>query len=248
MQAYVGRFCNDKTFGGTDRYHATVNTHAQFAAMITRLDAYVGEILAKLKEKGLDENTLVIFSSDNGPHEEGGADPDFFGRDGMLQGKKRSCYEGGIRVPFIVRRPGKVPAGTVNDHQLAFYDVMPTFCELIGQENYVEEFKSKKNPNDHFDGISFAPTLLGNDDKQQKHDFLYWEFHETNQMGLRMGGWKLYVHQGNCKLFNLATDVHEDHDVAAKHPDIVKKMKQIILQQHTTPDVPEFKNVTLPRL
>ena len=247
LQAYVGRFCNDKTFGGTDRYHATVNTHAQFAAMITRLDAYVGEILAKLKEKGLDENTLVIFSSDNGPHEEGGADPDFFGRDGKLQGKKRSCHEGGIRVPFIVRWPGKVPAGTVNDHQLAFYDVMPTFCDLIGQENYAEEFKSKTNPNDCFDGISFAPTLLGNDDKQQKHDFLYWEFHETNQMGLRMGDWKLYVERGNCKLFNLATDVHEDHNVAAQHPDIVNKMKKIIREQHTTPDVPEFKNVTLPQ-
>lgn len=215
--------------------------------MITRLDAYVGEILAKLKEKGLDENTLVIFSSDNGPHEEGGADPDFFGRDGKLQGKKRSCHEGGIRVPFIVRWPGKVPAGTVNDHQLAFYDVMPTFCDLIGQENYAEEFKSKTNPNDCFDGISFAPTLLGNDDKQQKHDFLYWEFHETNQMGLRMGDWKLYVERGNCKLFNLATDVHEDHNVAAQHPDIVNKMKKIIREQHTTPDVPEFKNVTLPQ-
>ena len=89
LKAYYGSFCNDKTFAGVDRYHATVNTHAQFAAMITRLDAYVGEIMAKLKEKGLDDNTILIFSSDNGPHEEGGADPDFFGRDGKLQGKKR---------------------------------------------------------------------------------------------------------------------------------------------------------------
>lgn len=99
--------------------------------MITRLDAYVGEILAKLKEKGLDENTIVIFSSDNGPHEEGGADPEFFGRDGKLRGLKRQCYEGGIRIPFIVRWPGKVKAGTVNDHQLAFYDIMPTFVNLL---------------------------------------------------------------------------------------------------------------------
>ena len=90
---------------------------------------YVGEILAKLKEKGLDENTIVIFSSDNGPHEEGGADPTFFGRDGKLRGLKRQCYEGGIRIPFIVRWPGKVKAGEVNDHQLAFYDIMPTFCD-----------------------------------------------------------------------------------------------------------------------
>lgn len=89
-----------------------------------------------MKEKGLDENTIVIFSSDNGPHEEGGADPEFFGRDGKLRGLKRQCYEGGIRVPFIVRWPGHVQAGTVNDHQLAFYDVMPTFCELAGDKKF----------------------------------------------------------------------------------------------------------------
>lgn len=247
LQAYTGRFCNDKSFGGVDRYHATVNTHAQFAAMITRLDAYVGEILNKLKEKGLDENTIVIFSSDNGPHEEGGADPDFFGRDGMLKGKKRSCLEGGIRIPFIVRWPGKVKAGTVNDHQLAFYDIMPTFCDLIGQENYEETFKSKTLETDYFDGISFAPTLLGNDAGQKKHDFLYWEFHETNQMGLRMGDWKLHVVRGDCRLYNLANDVHEDHNVAAQYPDIVNRMKQIIKEQHTTSDVDYFNSVTLPK-
>lgn len=247
LQAYTGRFCNDKTFGGTDRYHATVNTHAQFAAMITRLDAYVGEILDKLKQKGLDENTIVIFSSDNGPHEEGGADPDFFGRDGKLQGKKRSCLEGGIRIPFIVRWPGHVQAGTVNDHQLAFYDIMPTFCDLIGQQDYVARFGNKRLEHDYFDGISFAPTLLGNNAEQQEHDFLYWEFHETNQMGVRRGDWKLYVRGGNCQLFNLADDIHEDHDVAAQHPDIVRELKQIIQEQHTPSDVQMFNSVTLPK-
>lgn len=247
LKAYEGRFCNDKSWGGVGRYHSTTNTHAQFAAMITRLDTYVGEILAKLKEKGFDENTIVIFSSDNGPHEEGGADPDFFGRDGKLQGKKRSCLEGGIRVPFIVRWPGKVKAGTVNDHQLAFYDVMPTFCDLIGQENYVEQFKNEKLANDYFDGISFAPTLLGDDEKQVSHDFLYWEFHETNQMGLRRGDWKLWVNKGKCSLFNLATDVHEDHDVAAQYPEVVKEMVAIIKQQHVTPKVSDFNTVTLPQ-
>ena len=97
--------------------------------MITRLDSYVGEILKKLKEKGLDENTIVFFSSDNGPHEEGGADPEFFGRDGKLRGLKRQCHEGGIRIPFIVRWPGHIASGTTNDHQLAFYDILPTFCD-----------------------------------------------------------------------------------------------------------------------
>ena len=111
-------------YGGNDK-------HAQFAAMITRLDAYVGEILEKLKAKGLDKNTLVIFTSDNGPHEEGGADPAFFGRDGKLRGIKRSTYEGGIRIPFICWGAG-IPKGTVNDHQLAFYDLMPTFMEYSG--------------------------------------------------------------------------------------------------------------------
>ena len=189
LKAYKKKFFVDKTWGGSEgsRYNAVVHAHAEFAGMITRLDAYVGEILAKLKEKGLDENTLVIFSSDNGPHEEGGADPEFFGRDGKLRGLKRQCYEGGIRVPFIVRWPGHVPAGTVNDHQLAFYDVMPTFCELIGDKKFPKKYLNKKLEGDCFDGISFAPTMLGQDDKQQKHDFLYWEFHETDQIGVRMG-------------------------------------------------------------
>ena len=191
LQGYKKKFFVDKTWGGNkgSRYNVAVHTHAEFAGMITRLDAYVGEILAKLKEKGLDENTLVIFSSDNGPHEEGGADPEFFGRDGKLRGLKRQCYEGGVRIPFIVRWPGHVPAGTVNDHQLAFYDVMPTFCELINDKKFPQKYLNKKLEGDCFDGISFAPTMLGQDNRQQKHDFLYWEFHETDQIGVRMGDW-----------------------------------------------------------
>lgn len=248
LQMYYGKFSNDKMFAGVDRYHATVNTHAQFAAMITRLDAYVGEILAKLKAKGLDENTIVIFSSDNGPHEEGGGDPDFFGRDGKLKGKKRSCLEGGIRIPFIVRWPGHVPAGTINNHILAFYDIMPTFCDLIGEKDYVSKYRNKRlGDKDYFDGISFAPTLLGDDADQKEHEFLYWEFHETNQMAVRKGDWKLYVRRGQCKLFNLATDIHEDNDVAAANPAIVNELKQIIYSQHTTPDLREFNTVTMPQ-
>lgn len=243
---YQKEFFIDKTWGGQEknRYNPSVHTHAQFAGMITRLDKYVGEILAKLTERGLDSNTLVIFTSDNGPHEEGGADPGFFGRDGKLRGLKRQCYEGGIRVPFIVWWPGKVEAGSVNDHQLAFYDLMPTLGELAGVNDIVKKYANKKvKGTDYFDGISFCPTLLGRG-KQKQHDFLYWEFSETNQMALRMGDWKMVVEKGVASLFNLATDIHEDNNLAAKHPDIVECMKKIINKEHVDSKI--FK-VTLPK-
>ena len=234
LKGYKKHFFRDKTWGGSEgsRYNAVEHTHAEFAGMITRLDSYVGEVLRKLKEKGLDDNTIVIFSSDNGPHEEGGADPEFFGRDGKLRGLKRQCHEGGIRIPFIVRWPGRVSAGMVNDHQLAFYDVMPTFCELMGDKAFPKKYINKKIKNDCFDGISFASTLLGDDGKQQKHDFLYWEFHETDQIGVRMGDWKLLVKKGTPYLYDLSNDVHEDHNIAAAHPDIVKQMKEIIKREY----------------
>lgn len=234
LLAYKGKFCEEKTFGGSagSRYNPTQYGHAEFAGMITRLDMQVGEIMAKLEEKGLADNTVVIFTSDNGPHEEGGADPDFFNRDGLLQGKKRSTYEGGIRIPFIVRWPGRVEPGTVNDHQLAFYDIMPTFCDMAGIENYVERYTNRKLERDYFDGISFYPTLTG-EGEQQEHDYLYWEFSETNMLGVRKGNWKLVVQAGVCKLFDLATDLHEDNDVAAQYPEIVQEMKEIIKAEHT---------------
>lgn len=239
LKGYKKHFFRDKTWGGSEgsRYNAVEHTHAEFAGMITRLDSYVGEVLKKLKEKGLDDNTIVIFSSDNGPHEEGGADPEFFGRDGKLRGLKRQCHEGGIRIPFIVRWLGRVSAGMVNDHQLAFYDVMPTFCELMGDKAFPKKYINKKIKNDCFDGISFASTLLGDDGKQQKYDFLYWEFHETDQIGVRMGDWKLLVKKGTPYLYDLSNDVHEDHNIAAAHPDIVKQMKEIIKREHRDSDI-----------
>ena len=245
LEHYKKQFYNDRTWGGQpwSRYNATTHTHAQFAGMITRLDAYVGQVMDKLREKGLEDNTLVIFTSDNGPHEEGGADPVFFGRDGKLKGLKRECHEGGIRIPFIAYWPGKVPAGTVNDHQLAFYDLMPTFCDIAGQKDYVKRFTNRSKDNDYFDGLSFAPTLLGNDAQQPRHDHLYWEFAETDQIGVRKGDWKLIVKHGIPELYNLATDLHEDHDVAASHPDIVNDLIAIIHREHTPS--PHFP-VTLP--
>ena len=246
LRFYKSRFFDDKTWGGQpwSRYNEAIHTHAEFAGMITRLDAYVGEILAKLEEKGLSENTIVIFTSDNGPHEEGGADPEFFGRDGKLRGLKRQCYEGGIRIPFIVQWQGHIEAGTVNDHQLAFYDIMPTFCELIGDKRFPKKYLNTKLETDCFDGISFAPTILGDDTHQKHHEFLYWEFHETDQIGLRMEDWKMVVKAGIPSLYNLAKDIHEDNDVAVEHPDIVSQMVDIILREHRHSDL--FK-VTLPK-
>ncbi len=245
LEYYKEKFFVDKTWGGhaPSRYNAVEHTHAQFAAMITRLDQYVGQIFAKLREKGLDKNTIVIFTSDNGPHEEGGADPEFFGRDGKLRGLKRQCYEGGIRIPFIVRWPGHVAAGVKNDLQIAFYDLLPTFCDLAGVKNYDKRYRSKKLKTDYFDGISFAPSLLGKEG-QVKHQHLYWEFSETDQIGVRMGDWKLVVVKGQPRLYNLASDLHEDDDIAAQHPDIVKQMVDIVYQEHVDS---QLFPVTLPQ-
>ena len=243
--SYIEKFKEDKDWEGApwSRYNATTHTHAQFAAMITRLDTYVGEILDLLKAKGLDENTIVIFTSDNGPHEEGGADPEFFGRDGKLRGLKRQLHEGGIRVPFVVRWPGTIAAGQEPELPVTFYDVMPTLSELAGLENVAEKYSNPNLECDHFDGISFAPTLLGK--KQEKtHDFLYWEFNETDQIGVRKGDWKLIVKGGTPHLYNLATDLHEDTDVAAENPQIVAELIDIIYSQHI--DNPHFQ-VTLPQ-
>lgn len=244
LRSYKQKFFNDRTWGGQEasRYNATTHTHAQFAAMITRLDKYVGEVLAKLREKGLDENTIVIFTSDNGPHEEGGADPTFFGRDGKLRGLKRQCHEGGIRVPFIVSWPAEITSGSVSDHQLAFYDLMPTFCELAGVKDYEKRYANRELEKDYFDGLSFAPTLTG-EGEQPKHDFLYWEFGETDQIAVREGDWKLVVKRGTPYLYNLKEDLHEDHDVAILYPQQVRRMIEIIYREHTPSE--HFK-VTLP--
>lgn len=257
LQHYVQKFQGDDSpYGGNfgSWYYRNSQRHAQFAAMITRLDTQVGEIVAELKRKGLYENTLIIFTSDNGPHEEGGADPDWFNRDGLLQGKKRSTYEGGIRVPFIACGPG-VPRGAVNDHQLAFYDLMPTFLDYIGQHKMArchsrstDEAASVPHDGDvekvAYDGISFYNTLVGKDKRQQRHGHLYWEFHETDMLGVRQGDWKLVVQSGQCRLYDLATDIHEDHDLAAQYPDIVARLKAVIRAEHV--DSPLFP-VTIPQ-
>lgn len=240
VDAYKRKFFNDKTWGGIEssRYNPAIYTHAQFAAMITRLDSYVGEVVATLKDKGLYDNTLLIFTSDNGPHEEGGADPEFFGRDGKLKGLKRSVHEGGIRVPFIVSWPDMIDRARVEDQAIVFYDMLPTFCDIIGQD-----INHLTTPAEEFDGLSIAPIITGKG-KAEEHEFLYWEFDETDQIGLRKGPWKLIVKSGKPELYNLDTDIHEDHDTAAEHPQIVSEMLEIVKTQHK-PN-PHF-SVTMPK-
>ena len=224
-------------------YYRAPSRHAQFAAMISRLDAQVGEIFEKLEEKGIADNTLVIFTSDNGPHTEGGADPTWFNSNGGLQGTKRQTHEGGVRVPFIAKGPG-VPAGVVNDHQLAFYDVMPTLLDYAGADGSAYSLEASTEER-CYDGISFYNTLTGNDAEQEKHEFLYWEFHETNQVALRMGDWKLVAKSGVPALYDLSKDPHEDNNVAAQNPKVLRQMLEIIHQQHTNSSL---FNVTMPEV
>jgi arylsulfatase A len=174
MNQFIGKYNPEKEFKGTDQgkgfregdYASQPNSHAAFAAMITMLDEQVGEIVAKIKELGLEEKTVFIFTSDNGPHKEGGADPDYFNSNGSFKGYNRDLFEGGIKVPMIVKWKGKIQEGCKTNHVSAFWDVMPTFSELIGAKC-----------NSDIDGISFLPTLI-NKGTQKKHSYLYWEFHE----------------------------------------------------------------------
>ncbi len=248
LEHYKAKFSEDKSFPGQEGswYHAIPHVHAEFAAMITRLDAYVGEIMAKLEEKGLADNTILIFTSDNGPHEEGGADPTFFNRDGVLKGLKRSCHEGGIRVPFIVRWPKYIQEGVKTWQPIAFWDMMPTFCDILGVKSYVERYRNPRlGANDWFDGLSFLPTLKGDETHQQQHEYLYWEFDETDQIAVRRGDWKLIVKSGRCELYNLADDLHEDRNLAEEHPEKVEELVRIARVSHTYN--PYFR-VTLPEV
>ncbi len=244
FNGYKKKFFEDKTWGGQEysRYNPATHTHAQFAGMVSRLDKYVGQVLAKLKEKGLDKNTLVIFTSDNGPHEEGGADQNFFNHDGKLRGLKRQCLEGGIRVPFIAYWPEQIKGGQESDHQVAFYDMMPTFSELAGVKNYIKKYTNKKLKKDYFDGISIVPTLTGKG-VQQNHEYLYWEFNETDQIAVRKGDWKLIIQKGKPRLYNLANDVHEDKNIASENPEIVRSLIEIINKEHISS---EYFPITLP--
>lgn len=200
--------------------------HAAFAAMVSRLDRYVGEIVKSVKQSGQANNTLILFTSDNGPHREDGGDPEFFNSSGGFRGIKRDLYEGGIRVPMIASWPGKIQPGTTQQTG-AFWDLLPTFLELGGVP-----------VNDRFDGLSLVPTLLKMG-KQTQHPFYYWEFHENNgRQAVRMGKWKGVVYDASLQqqqplqLFDLEKDPFEKTDIAATNPKVVAEIKAIILREH----------------
>lgn len=232
MKRFRGKFDPEKSFKGVDEgltyrlgpYGSQPEAHAAFAAMITQLDDYVGEILDKLKELNIEKNTIVIFTSDNGPHLEAGADPDYFNSNGSLRGYKRDLYEGGIRVPMIVRWPQKIKPGSVSNHISAFWDVMPTLAELTGA-----------TLSEPVDGISFLPELLGDHKRQTQHDYLYWEFHEQGgKMAIRKGDWKavrLNVNKPDetiTELYNLSSDPGEEKNVADMHPEILGELEKLM--------------------
>jgi arylsulfatase A-like enzyme len=233
FQMYKGKFA-EKPYHGMDYgrnanragYTSQQYPRATFAAMVTRLDMYVGQVMNKLKALGLDDNTLIIFTSDNGPHFEGGADPKFFNSAGGLRGEKRDLYEGGIREPFIVKWTGKVKPGSVNNYAGGFWDVLPTLAEIAHQP-----------VTSSIDGISFLPSMTGK--KQKVHDYLYWEFHESGgRQAVRFDQWKcirLNVDdpaKTTVALYDLNNDKEEKNDVAAQHRDITEKAIRLMNEAH----------------
>jgi len=204
-------------------YRSQPTPRAAFAAMITRMDRDVGRILDAVRARGLDNRTLVIFTSDNGPHVEGGADPAFFNSSGGFRGVKRDLYDGGIRVPMIARWIGTIPAGRVSDQPAAHWDLFPTLTDLAGI----------KTP-DGLDGMSIRRALVG--ESQPGHEFLYWEFHERGfQQAVRMGDWKAVrlAKDKPLELYNLKTDPTEQQDVASTQPAIVAKIEAYLKTART---------------
>jgi arylsulfatase len=237
---YVEKFGDEEPYVGDKGYYPNRHPHAAYAAMISYLDENVGKLVARLKELGEYENTLIFFTSDNGPSYAGGADPEFFASAAPFRGEfgrgKGFVYEGGIRVPLIASWPGHIAAGDVSEHVSVHYDMVATLSELTGYE-----------APETTDGISFLPTLLG-EGPQQQHDFLYWEFPEQGgQVAIRMGDWKV-VRQHlkddqapTLEVYNLRADPLESTDVAAEHPEIVEQAAAIFAREHTDAEIERFR-------
>lgn len=195
-----------------------------YAGMVSRMDRDLGKLFAKLKELGIEDNTIVFFTSDNGPEYE--KKDRFFNSNGDLRGGKRDLYEGGIRIPFIVKYPGEIAPGTKSDHISAFWDFLPTVCELVGIE------PTHKDIN----GISLVPELKGNQDQQKKHDYLYWEFNEKQGpiQAIRKDDWKLvWKLEGKPELYNLATDIGETNNLALKETEKLNEMLALLKKART---------------
>jgi len=205
------------------------------------MDKGIGQIMALLEELNIEDNTLIIFTSDNGPtfNRLGGSDSEFFKSAGLFSGLKGSVYEGGIRVPFVARWPGKIKPGTTSDFICAFQDILPTHTEIAGV--------SDKNT-DHIDGISFAPTLLGKDN-QEKHEYLYMEFASYGgQQMVRMGDWKgvrhnMFKDSLLIELYNLSDDIGEQNDVSKQHPEIVEHIRKIMKEARIPSKEFPFKQI-----
>jgi arylsulfatase A-like enzyme len=223
---FRGRY-EETPFPG-DGYRAETHPKATFVAMVSALDDAVGQVLAKLRDKGLAENTLVLFASDNGAMSEGGWSREYFNSSGGLRGGKRDVYEGGIRTPLLAWWPGRVAAGETTEHVSAFWDFVPTACELAGVAAPADT-----------DGVSYAPTLLGRGAEQQPHEYLYWEFYEQGgKQAVRAGNWKLVrlnalaPERDILELYDLATDPGEVRNLAAEHPEIVARLTGNMREAH----------------
>ena len=228
-------FTKQKGYGYTPHF----TPRAAYAAMITRLDQYVGNVLKLVDDLGLADNTLVVFTSDNGTtHLDLEVDYDFFNSVGELRGLKGSLYEGGMRVPTIVRWPGHVKAGSANDRISGFEDWMPTILKAVGAADAIP---------DNTDGISLLPTLLG--ENQPEREFLYREFMGYGgQQSIRVAEWKAVrqnLNKGQLKteLYNIAEDISESKDVSAEHPELVKQLEGMMAEQHVESELSKLKAI-----
>lgn len=234
LGSYENEFCETPYIGS--HYVSQPRPRATYAAMVTRLDKDIQRIMDLLEKKGIAKNTMVVFTSDNGVHAEGGHDPDFFNSNGAFRGIKRDLYEGGIRTPFIVFWPAKIKQGTVSYHVSAFWDFLPTICELIG-------VPIPKNIN----GSSYLPTLTGQG-RQKQHEYLYWEFHEGGgKRAVLKDNWKLielFVNdpkKRRLELYNLSSDPGEVADVASQMPDKVIELKLYLTKARIENPIWQFK-------
>lgn len=235
VRAYDGQF-DDRPYLGDAGYLPTPAPRATYAAMIGTLDAYVGRVLAAIERLGLDRETLVMFSSDNGTTFTGGVDRAFFDSLAGLRGAKMEVYEGGIRVPFIARWPGRIAPGRVTDHVSAQYDVFATLSDLVGV------------PAGATDGVSFLPTLLGDTGAQRPHEFLYFEYPENGgQLAVRLGPWKgvktgmKAAPRAAWQLFDLLADPAESTDAAAGHPEVLARMDAVVTREHRRAHIQEWE-------
>ena len=244
MVKYRGKFLPENKYVNAKKkdgysvsgYNSQEESHAAFAAMVNILDDQVGEIMDKVHELGIAENTLIIFTSDNGPHKEGGADPDYFDSNGPLKGYKRDLYEGGIRVPMMAYWPSKIQPGSTSNHPSAFWDFFPTAIEIAGVK---KEFAG-------IDGISFLPTLVGKE--QKSHPYLYWEFLERGgRQAVLMNQWKgIRLNMAKnpdapIELYRLTDDIGEENNLAQEYPQIVKKMDRLMKEAHVNSEIFSFE-------